>query len=111
MKNLRFRTVYLLFLLFFSFGWMIEKSEAQKNDWQKENLKGRIKMIKDKVFYITDSLNEEQKFKTMGSSEIKYNKNGFRVEEIGTHSSKKVDYKNTYKYYKNGCTFEEDDYS
>jgi hypothetical protein len=32
MKNPRFKTVYLLLLLFFSFGWMIDKSEAQNKN-------------------------------------------------------------------------------
>lgn len=32
MKNPRFRTVYLLLLIFFSFGWMIDKSEAQNKN-------------------------------------------------------------------------------
>ena len=32
MKNPRFKTGYLLLLLFFSFGWMIDKSEAQNKN-------------------------------------------------------------------------------
>jgi len=32
MKNSRFKTVYLLLLLFFSFGWMIDNSKGQNNN-------------------------------------------------------------------------------
>ena len=102
MKNPRFKTVYLLLLLFFSFGWMIDKTEAQNNDWQKEELKGKVKSIKEIQYRAWDTTGMLEKGEIWYNGYRIYNEKGNLIEKNEYKANDSLRSKTIYKYDNNG---------
>jgi antitoxin component YwqK of YwqJK toxin-antitoxin module len=86
-----------------------QDSMAQKNDWEKEGLKGKVKMVKEVKYNTNDTLIKVQKEEMVFNEEITYNETGNIIEDT-TYQFGLLGCKNVFKYDNNGNRIEKNFY-
>ncbi len=78
------------------------KSEKNKNDLLKDNLKGKIYSISKSVYNVIEILGESKKGDLKEKSTTKYDANGNQVEFIQYDADGNIEWKNTYQINEEG---------
>ena len=111
--------VILSVLCLVSYGQLEKKSE-KKNDLTEENLKGKVKSIKETTYKAVDKFGQIEKGDVLVDSSAVYtddgrfkiyNEKGNKIEENYYNSNSSLIYKNTYKYDEKGNKIEENYYN
>ena len=112
MKKIILATLSVLYLV--SYGQLEKKSE-KKNDLTEENLKGKVKSIKETTYKAVDKFGQIKKGNVFydGFSSpftIIYNEKGNQIKICRYDKYGKIDNKNTYKYDEKGNIIEHNTY-
>jgi hypothetical protein len=94
-------------VVFYSFN----NSMAQKNDWEKEGLKGRVKMVKTTNYDAIDTLGEIRKGKKWYYRNELFNVKGNLIEGYHYDSDGTLSFKVIYNYNDKENIIEEHNYS
>lgn len=96
-----------------SYGQLEKKSE-KKNDLTEENLKGKVKSIKENTYEAVEKFGQIEKGDALYDDDAFpftiYNEKGNKIEENHYDSDGSLDKKYTYKYDKNNNLIEENHY-
>ena len=116
MKKIILATLSVLYLV--SYGQLEKKSE-KKNDLTEENLKGKVKSIKETLYEAVDKFGQIEKGDVLVDSSAVYtddghfkiyNEKGNKIEENYYNSNGRLYSKTTYKYDEKGNIIEENHY-
>ena len=92
-----------------SYGQLEKKSE-KKNDLTEENLKGKVKSIKETTYKAVDKFGQIEKGDVLNNYFNIYNEKGNKIEDNSYDSDGSLNSKTTYKYDKKGNKIEENIY-
>ena len=101
--------VILSVLCLASYGQLEKKSE-KKNDLTEENLKGKVKSIKETTYKAVDKFGQIEKGDVLNNYFNIYNEKGNKIEENWYNSDGRLHSKYTYKYDEKGNMIEENWY-
>lgn len=90
------RNIY--FILLATILVACSKSSKIKSDWKKENLKGRVSIVKESSFDAEEKFGEVQKGRIRSKTLTRYNKSGFMSEVNNYYSDGSLSGKMLYKY-------------
>lgn len=102
--------VILSVLCLVSYG-QLEKKTEKKNDLTEENLKGKVKSIKETLYEAVDKFGQIKKGNVLNNYFTIYNKKGNTIEGNEYYSNRRFNYKTTYKYDEKGNNIEENYYN
>ena len=86
------------------------KQSEKKNDLTEENLKGKVKSIKETLYEAVDKFGQIEKGNWFNNYFTIYDKKGNIIEENDYDSDGSLNSKTTYKYDEKGNKIEENDY-
>ena len=101
--------VILSVLCLVSYGQLEKKSE-KKNDLTEENLKGKVKSIKETTYKAVDKFGQIEKGDVLNNYFNIYNEKGNKIEDNSYDSDGRLHSKYTYKYDEKGNMIEENWY-
>ena len=102
------------FSVIFGILWPIRKKSEKKNDLTEENLKGKVKSIKETLYEAVDKFGQIEKGNVLYDAFTFpftiYDEKGNNIEENHYDSDGRLSYKYIYKYDKKGNNIEENHY-
>ena len=102
------------FSVIFGILWPIRKKSEKKNDLTEENLKGKVKSIKETLYEAVDKFGQIEKGNVLYDAFTFpftiYDEKGNNIEENHYDSDGRLSYKYTYKYDEKGNTIEQNIY-
>ena len=112
MKKIILAILSVLYLV--SYGQLEKKSE-KKNDLTEENLKGKVKSIKENTYEAVEKFGKIEKGNVFydgfsSPSTIIYNEKRDKIEQNNYNSDSRLDSKTTYKYDEKGNNIEKNNY-